>query len=372
MKRKADLDQMRKQLEDELSQHQNRPIKEPKKKKKKFQLPSKEELAAEKKEFYPNKEERILANKSPSLAKLIANTAKSLNKSKITLEQFISYVQDNVPKEFEAVVKVEYSRYRAQTESKSPNMVAQFIKNEIKAYNSKATQFQHELAKSGKTVLVEGRDDEQIAELRNMLETILNQPGDDLSADRERNIAKSILGNDVKTAGILDSLKTKERKPKEEIDYKSKEDFAPDQLKKMEEDLLKRMEEQSMPLNFPGWKGTTPTGVVYTLSRPQLNMITFLYENALIRMKGEDPSQVRREKRKQENEQEEQENQKQNAIRKKLREKTKRKDEPAPLLDDDDLDDLDLDLEGFGKSARINSIKSLIKSARNIIKRIKI
>lgn len=51
-----------------------------------------------------------------------------------------------------------------------------------------------ERGKAGKIVLVEGRHDKEIAQIKNMLMTILEQPGDTMAVKREKQFAKSILG----------------------------------------------------------------------------------------------------------------------------------------------------------------------------------
>jgi hypothetical protein len=72
-----------------------------------------------------------------------------------------------------------------------------------------------EYAKAGKKILVEGRDDDEIASLRDMLLAIANQPNEkkNLKIQREINFAKSILGEDEsgtlwlsKESGILRTI----------------------------------------------------------------------------------------------------------------------------------------------------------------------
>lgn len=373
MRRKADLEEMKNRYMKELEDQKLKRVVE-EKKKKKFRPLSAEQLEAERRKYTPTPEERALAAQSPSLRKMISNAAAALGKSKITLPQFTNYVVENLPKEFEAVVKTEYSNYRKETPAKSPLLVRQFIEREIKAFNRKEDEAQRELSKSGKVVLIEGQDDTRIDEFREMLQTILNQPGDDKFAKKERSIAKSILGDDVKTAGLLDSLKPKEKKEKEPI-YFTKEDFSEDELVRIEENLLEQMAEKTLPQGFPGWRRTDVHGrTVYVLSKPQINMISYLFENALMRVKGENPIQVRRERRKAKKEEQEKrhnEEMKEKKRLERLREETKRKKEtPGIDLTDEDLDNLDFDdLDEVTRSA---SLKRLIKSARSLIKRIKI
>jgi hypothetical protein len=78
---------------------------------------------------------------------------------------------------------------------------------QIKERNAKQKKRESfEVAKAGKKVLIEGRDDDEIATIREMLLAIANQPNEKKSPhiQREINFAKSVLGEDESGTYWLD------------------------------------------------------------------------------------------------------------------------------------------------------------------------
>lgn len=240
-------------------------------------------------------------------------------------------------------------------------MVYQPTEEENAAYKQFQERRQSEDArgKTGKIVLLEGRDDREIAEIREMLETIVSQPADTMSAKKEVQFAKSILGKN-KTAATLEELfgDNFEKQTDDKV-KKTFDDYTEEELSEIEERLGNQEQKTS---SYLGWERTTSAGKVYVLSSKQLGLISYFYENALMRHRGESPHATRQKQK--QVDKDTQEKTKQDLREKLERFNKKKQEEKQTMLSDDDLDDLGLDLDSFDKGA---SCLKLIKIARTAV-----
>jgi len=201
--------------------------------------------------------------------------------------------------------------------------------------------------------LQEGRDDSRIHEIRHMLMTILNQPGHTMAIRRDKNFASSILGSDIpsKKASLHDELEKAKRlkEKKERPDLITKKDLSKEELENLQQNISSR-EDAKRPSHYVGWKRETPEGVVYKLSGGQLKLILDSYEAAIARSlkpQKEPSSRVKTDRPKL-----------------KMPDLFPKKEE-APMLSDEDIEDLDL--SDFGKVSSIQKAKFAIKKAQNML-----
>ncbi len=226
-----------------------------------------------------------------------------------------------------------------------------------------------------KITLLEGQDDAQIAQIKEMLFAILEQPElkeqEDLTKEKtkddidwqvrkERAFAKSILG-----ISDLDRKASAEN-PFENI--KTIEDFSQDELENIEAEQLQREmdDAQFQSKGYTGWERVGQDGKkVYVLTGKQMNVITRLYENAQLRMQGINPY----ERQKQEREEKQKKSDKVKSQMQEVLEKAKQKKKDRSLSEDLGLsDDLGIEeLDDFGKTSALHKkIQNIRSSLRKL------
>ena len=212
-----------------------------------------------------------------------------------------------------------------------------------------------ETLKKNLVLLEEGHHDSQIHEIKHMLMTIVNQPGNTMEIRRDKNFASSILGSDLsKKASFADELEKAKRlkEKKQRPDLITKKDLSKEELESLQQNISSR-EDEKRPSHYVGWKRETPEGkVIYKLSGAQLKLVLDLYEKALQR--GLEP-------------QKKEYSPKIKLPTYKLPELLKPKKKEEPLLSDEDAGDLDL--SDFGKVSSIQKAKFAIKKAQDMLTR---